>query len=663
MTDIDISKSQDWSKLSLEDLERAVEYHNRQYWVENNAVISDPDFDRLVETLRDRAPDSPVLEAIGEAGAGVEGLEAGEKVEHDPPMLSLDKCYDEETLRKWFGKFDGQVVVTPKIDGVAASINYDGEGRLVLGATRGNGEEGEVITENVRRIVDVPETIDDGPIEVRGEVYMPWSDFRRKFAEEYSSPRNLTAGALKLKDPAQTADYELHFFAYDVLGRDFETEHDKMLFAESLGFSNVGDRIVSVDALQEVFDEFLERRSELDFDTDGVVYKANQIAEQERMGHTAHHPRYAIAYKFQGESGQSILREVHWNVSRTGAINPVGVVDPVFLSGAEVSRASLHNLAIMEKLGGEEGLTLGSRVMMTRRGGVIPHLERVIEPGDVPVEIPEECPTCGAPTYRDNDVLMADHLADCRSSRIKQVEHFADVMEIKGFGPKLLESLYDEGLVTEPADFYTLTVEELMGLERVGRKLAEKLIRHVDSRREVPVETFLRSLGIEELGAHVSKILARECDSLDDIRALEQEDLAAIHTIGDVIAEKVTTGLARHADLIDDLLRHVDVEFPEPVDEEVLASSPIAGKKFLFTGALESMPRKQAQQKVRDLGGETPSGVVKDLDYLVIGDADLEKFKDGWRTSKLEKAEEYNASGATIEVIGESDFLSLVEEA
>lgn len=660
----DLTKSQDWSSLDADQLEEAVQLHNRFYWVENNPRISDPDFDKLVEALREKRPESDVLDAIGPAGAGVSGTGDAIKVSHDPPMLSLDKCYDEETLMKWFDKFDGVVVVSPKVDGVAASIKYDEEGRLFLAATRGNGVEGELMTENARRIVDLPERIDGGPFEVRGEAYMPQSVFDGKFAEEYSNPRNLTAGALKQKDAEKTANYEIHFFAYDLLGDEsVSSEMEKVERLRELGFTPVEGEKARVSELQGIYDRIAARRADYDYEMDGVVYKVNDLDEQERMGHTAHHPRYAIAYKFQGESGQSILREVHWSVSRTGAINPVGIVDPVTLSGASVTRCSLHNLAIMEKLGGEEGLTLNSRVLMMRRGGVIPHLERVLERGDELVEIPDTCPGCGEPTYRESDVLMAEHSENCRASRIKQIEHFTDVMEIKGFGPKLLEQLYDAEFVTEPADLYTLTVSQLCELERVGQKLAEKLVSRVADKKRVPVERFLRSLGIEELGKHVSKILAREKDSLEAIFDMTEEELAAIHTIGDVIANKVVTGLDRNRQLIDDLLEHVEVEFPEPIEIDADDDDPVAFKSFLFTGALESMTRKEAQEKVKNRGGKTPSGVKKDLDYLVIGDADLEKFKEGWRTNKLKKAEGYNDNGSSIAIIGETQFLELLDEA
>ncbi len=661
MGKVDIRVSQDWWKLDVESLEEAVRFHNAQYWVKNDAIISDVDFDKLLEALRTKAPDSKILDAIGPAGAGELGEEGSlEKVIHDPPMLSLDKCYEEETLVKWFEKFEGEAVMSPKVDGVAVCIHYDAEGDLKMALTRGNGKQGELITENVKRLKGVPLKIEGGPLEVRGEAYMPWSVFNAKFADDYSSPRNLTAGALKLKDPEKTGTYECRFFGYDVVGKEFETEIDKLTYFKRSGFEVVEHRVVKHEDLQSSYDEILERRMELGYETDGVVYKVNLTSEHERMGRTAHHPRFAIAYKFQGESGTSYLRKIEWSVSRTGAINPVAIVDPVFLSGAEVTRASLHNLSIMEKLGGDSELKLNSKVMMMRRGGVIPHLERVLEKGDEVVEIPTECAGCGADTYRQGDFLFAAHTLDCRTVRVRQIEHFISVMEIKGLGPKLVETLFDSSLVKVPADLFELTVEKLLTLDRVGEKLATKLVERISGQREVPVAVFLRSLGIDELGNHVGDILGKHNENLESILAMTKEELAAIHTIGDIIAEKVTEGLKVNRETILGLTEYIDLVFPsnEPVEE---IDSAISGKSFLFTGTLESMGRKDAQKRVKELGGSAPSSVTKSLDYLVIGDKDYEKYEGGWRSSKLKKAEKYIGEGSTMRIINESSFCELIE--
>lgn len=658
----DVAYQRQWSELSVTELEEALLYHNRRYWIDNAPEITDPEFDRLVEALRDKAPESPALEKIGPAGTDVDQLDDGtEKMAHDPPMLSLDKCYDEETLLKWFDKFEGEAVATPKVDGVAACLRYGSDGTLQIAATRGTGTLGEVMTAQATNIVNLPRKIDASSIEVRGEAVMPVAVFQEKFKHEYASPRNLTAGALKLKDASQTANYEIHFFAFDLLGEELTSEMEKIERLAALGFAVPEVTLLSRQELQAKYDDIASRRVELGYETDGVVYKANQIGEQKRLGSTSHHPRFAIAYKFQGDSGESVLREVQWSVSRTGAINPVGIVEPVSLSGATVTRVSLHNLAIMEHLGGERGLTIGAKVLMMRRGGVIPNLEQVLEHGETPVEIPTHCPSCGAPTRRENDVLMATHTDDCRTTRIKELEHFVSQMEIKGFGPKFLEQLFDAELVMNPTDFYTLAEEELTALDRVGERLAARQLNRIKSAREISADRFLRALGIDELGKHVSRILTTEYSSLREIRALKREELAGIHTIGEIIADKVVTGLQEKSNLIDELLEHIDLVFPEVIDPEEI-DHPLSGKKVLFTGTMESMPRKEAQKAVMARGGTCPSAVVRDLDYLVIGDADMEKFDEGWRTSKLKKAESYNGDGSSIEIIKESSFLALLNQ-
>ena len=657
----------DYDQMSVADLEAAVRYHNWKYWVENAPQISDPEYDVLVEALRARKPDSPVLDAIGEAGAEDAGraLPDREKVTHNRPMLSLDKCYSDDDLLKWFDKFEGDAVVSPKVDGVAASVRYSESGDMELAATRGSGAVGELITENMRFVGDVPEKLTAGPLEVRGEIYMPRSVFHRQFAAEFANPRNLTAGAIKQKDPTKTGGYQIRFMAYDLevpADLHLDTEENKATYLTNLGFRPVDSVRTNRERAADVFREIQAHSRDYDYDTDGVVYKTNRLDEQARLGATAHHPRYAIAYKFQGESAASILRDVEWSVSRTGAVNPVAIVDPVTLSGASVTRASLHNLSIMEKLGGADGLRLGSKVLMMRRGGVIPHVEEVLDVGDEPVVTPPSCPSCGGVTFRQEDILQAEHTPSCSATRLGVLQHFVNVIEAKGFGPKLLQQLIDDGMVADAADLFALTVEKLMSLERVGQRLAEKLVRQLDARREIRLDTFLSALGIDELGPVVARTLAGVFPTLDALRAATAEDIAAIHGLGDVIARNVVTGLADRAESTDALLAHVKVsaasQAPGPVE-----GGPLVGKSFLFTGTLEKMKRKEAQERVRALGGETPSSVVKTLTHLVLGEGDLARFQGGWRSSKLKKAEKLNAGDATIEIIGEAAFFDLIGES
>jgi DNA ligase (NAD+) len=486
---------------------------------------------------------------------------------------------------------------------------------------------------------------------------MPLSVFRTHFALNFANPRNLTAGALKQKDPAKTADYKIRFLAYDLeptAAFPLTTELEKRRILVTLGFTPVEQIEVDSDTAVAAYASIMAQRDAYDFETDGVVFKANLVEEHERLGFTAHHPRYALAYKFQGDSGASRLVGVEWSVSRTGAVNPIGVVEPVMLSGVTVTRASLHNLSIMEKLGGETGLRLGSRVLMMRRGGVIPHVEQIIEPGQQEIVIPASCPSCGGATVRREDTLFADHLPTCSATKLGELSHFVNVIGAKGFGPKLLIQLVEDEVVTEPADFYKLTVDALVQLERVGRKLAEKLVGEIDERRALPLDRFLCALGIDELGPHVAGLLAGQYGQLAAIRAAQVDELRPFAAWTHHCPTRSTAWRARR--------RYRPFARARPLDR---AQRRFATGCRRASERKEPLHRRAGQQthrgQERALWGETPSSASRTLTYLVLGDADLDRFRGGWRSSKLKKVDELNQNGAAIAVIGESDFVKFLE--
>ena len=645
--------------MSSDELAVAIRYHNWRYFALNAPSISDYAFDAITRRLKALMPDHPALsELVSDADA-----ETGEKVFHDHPMLSLDKCYSEQELLHWATSFEGDVTETPKIDGVAASFKYD-RGRLRLAVTRGDGKRGEAFTANARYMPEVPKTIPyQGAVEVRGEIYMRLTVFERFSAAGFSNPRNTTAGAIKQKDPARTADYALSFFLYDVFGGPrFTTEVEKTEWARSQGFIPAEPKRLSKDQMQAGYDAWLARRSDVDYETDGVVYKVNDIAQQATMGHTAHHPRYAIAYKFQGESGVSTLREVVWSVSRTGAITPVAIIEPISLSGAMVSRCSLHNLSIMRKL----GASIGADVVAMRRGGVIPHIESVVKGTDRPIGIPAQCPSCGSATVERDDFLWCTTPETCTVARLGRLKHFAKAVEIDGFGPKIMTQLLDKGIIDTPADLYRLSLDDLRRLERMGDTLATKLLGNIASRRILPLETFLRSLGINDLGGVASNKVAAEFKTLDGVLAAPESDLAEVHGIGPITARSISDGLDALHELIEDLRAAVTVEdFQDATVAATAAAAdgdPIAGKSFVFTGKMATMGRKEAQTRVKDRGGKTPSGVTRDLDVLVIGDDGSPLLGDGAMSSKHKKAESYNGDGAGIAIITEASFLAMLEQ-
>lgn len=626
-----------WNDLSIAELEKRVREHNRRYFVENKPVISDYEFDRLVEALRKKSPKSKVLQELVSDTTGERA-----EVRHTVPMLSLDKCYDDETLDDWASKFKGDVIAMPKIDGCAVALLYDAHGDLTVAATRGSGTIGEDITPNVKFIKDIPQKIALKNVEVRGEVYMPLSVFDR-YKAEFANPRNLAAGAIKQKDPRKTGEYTLKFWGYEILGSDAETEMEKRALLKKNHFPVVETVSVAHADLHKAFKKFLDHRDNYDFETDGVVFRINSVHEQERVGSTAHHPRYAIAYKYQGDSAKTKLEEVEWSVSRTGIITPVGIVTPVELSGATITRVSLHHAAMVKKW----GLGIGSDVVVMRRGGVIPHLETVVTQGNHPVEVPRKCPSCGAKVEMRDDFLYCTNPKGCLRTKLGELSHFVKTIDCDGFGEKILEQLYLNELVVDPADLYTLTVEELLPLERMGETLAEKLVRNIQAKRELPLATFLQALGISELAHHTAAILAKMGD-IEKILKVSEEDLTAIHSIGPAIAQSVVHGLHEKRDLIHKLLKYIKITAAPKA-----TSHKLGGKSFLFTGTMVAMERKHAQSVVEQHGGVIVSGVSKALDYLVVGDG-------GGAGSKLTKAEKLVKEGAPLQVISESQFLKML---
>lgn len=676
-------------ELSRDELVEIITRANAEYWDQHAATLPDPLYDRLVERLRKLDPTAEILDNMGPQKPSGPTLEAdraveippeqrfGAAVRHARPMLSLDKAYSAEEVKSWASKFEGDMIVMPKLDGIACSIRYDALGKLVLAATRGSGTEGEDVTANVLAIHVVPSRLptalgaagDDpdrpakgvhGPVEVRGEVYMPLSVFQR-FKEEFSNPRNLAAGALRNKDPKKSAAFGLHFAAYDLLEEGLATEREKVARMQELGLPGAYCEFVDRDGIAGAFESFSRKRSELDYEIDGVVYRADRLDEQKRLGLTAHHPRYAIAFKFQGDTGETTLLDVEWGVSRTGTITPMAMLQPIELSGAMISRAGLHNITQFRAL----GLTKGARVEVTRRGGVIPHVERVVTPGPggETFAIPEQCPACGSPAQirqkRDGEFLQCSQPKQCITARLRELEHFAKVIDIQGFGPKVITAVVDAGLLASPADFYRLQLAELVKLERLAEKSAQNLLAQVSAHREIPLAVFLEALGIDHLGPQNARLIASEFKTLTKIRALDRDALMEVKGIKEAIADAIVAGLAGHAAMIDELLKEVRVPDDEgaPAPAAGASEGPLAGKSFVFTGTLESFDRKTAQARVQALGGSTPDAVNKTLTVLVVGAG------KGAKSSKQKKAEKLVAEGAAIEIIDEAEFVARMETA
>ena len=614
-----------------------------QHWERAAPEISDVEFDALTRRLQQLRPYSPALAHLGPRPG------AGGAVRHGTPMLSLDKCYEEAELARWLADIGGDVLVMPKVDGLACTIRYDASGAMEVAATRGDGEVGEDITANVRAVLGVPTRLARGPLEVRGEVYLSLQAFERHKAQGKANPRNMAAGALRQKDPNQTRAAGLSFLAYDVRGAEVPTQGEKLALARELGFDVVEHEVVPVASAPATVQRFAERRAALPYETDGVVLVADRVAEHARLGVTAHHPRWAIAWKFQGEEGTSVLRGVEWSVARTGTITPVALVDPVALSGVTVTRATLHHKGFIEKL----GLTLGATVAMVRRGGVIPHVERVLSAGSAPVEMPSACPGCGAPVLVEGEFLMCSAPAGCHRARVGQLLHFVSAVDIQGLGEAIVDEAVQKGVLSSPADLYRVGAAALAALDKCGEKNGEKIATEIDKKRVLELEVLLRALGIEGLGKTAARTLAERYPSLARLREATAGELAAIKGFGEITAGQIVDGLRAHAALLEELLTFVQVRQAAATGDSG-GSAPLAGMSFVFTGAL-SMDRKHAEARVTRLGAKVASSVTRALTHLVTGGSERDA-----PSTKQKAAEKLIAEGAPIAVLSEQAFEELL---
>jgi len=665
-----------WEEWGAARLERELLAHNERYWALNAPTVSDYDYDRLAERLRALRPDSPALSALGDSPGPL-----GAPVAHARPMLSLDKCYDAEGLAKWAldaappapEGAPARVMVTPKVDGVACSLRYDAQGHLRAAATRGDGRVGEDITANVRAMSSVPRRLPASArgeeVEVRGEVYMSLAAFRAH-GDRFTSPRNAAAGALKRKRAVRVGEeledaegVGLRFVAYDVLwaageaagaaaGEAALTLSARLALAASWGFTPAPASLVDAAdaaALQGAYEAQVVARDALDYEIDGVVYRLDDCARYEALGATAHHPRGAVAYKLQGESARTRLLGVEWGVSRNGLLTPVGLVEPVRLSGAVVSRVSLHNWGLVQA----KGLSVGAEVVAMRRGGVIPHIEAVVAPGGEPVCAPERCPQCPhlrAPARVEGDQVFCAYEGTCEPQAAAILRHYVSAAKIEGFGDVWLDTLTRLGVLKTPLDLYTLQPEQVLHLEGVGAVRAQRWVESVAAARALPLATFLVALGVRDLGPSAAQAVAERFGTLEAVRAATREQVGALYQLGELTAAHIVEGLAARAGLIDALLAHVT---PLPAQAAPRARGPWEGRSFLFTGTLVAMRRSEAQARVEALGGVAASGVSASLGCLVVGGA-------GKAGSKLEKAQR-----AGVRVLSEEEFLELLraEEA
>lgn len=638
----------------VERLRREIEEHNYRYFVLDAPTIPDAEYDRLMQRLRALeeahpelvTPDSPTQRV------GATPVSGFRPVRHSRPMLSLENAFSEEDVLA-FGKrvsdrlrangIDAKVirfVGEPKIDGAAVSLRYE-HGVLVLAATRGDGTTGEDVTHNVRTIRGVPLRLrmkkPPAVLEVRGEVFMPkhaFEEVNRRAAENgdkvFANPRNAAAGSLRQLDARVTARRPLDVFFYGVgetEGWRLPTTQSGILEAlQEIGLKTSPDwkRLDGIQGCLAYYDSIAKKRADLPYEIDGVVYKVDELEWQRILGFVARAPRWAIAHKFPAQEELTVVKRVEFQVGRTGALTPVARLEPVFVGGVTVSNATLHNMDELRRKDVREG----DYVIVRRAGDVIPEIVSVVlerRPADARiVELPTHCPVCGSDVQRAEGEAVARCVGGlyCPAQRKEALRHFASrrAMDIEGLGPKIIDQLVESGLVKTPADLYSLEVEQLESLERMGEKSAKKLKDALEKSKETTFARFLYALGIPEVGEATATALAESFGSLEALMDADEEQLQAVPDVGPVVASKVRAFFQEphNRQVIADLIAR-GVKWPAPVRPKA-STHPFYGKTFVLTGTLSSMTRDEATERLKSVGAKVSSSVSRKTDYVVVGE-------------------------------------------
>ena len=611
----------------IEKLASKIAHYNSLYYkLGETSEISDAKYDALKESLSRLAPEHPLLQEVGTSiGAG------SEKVTHEYSLASLDKAHNLEDVITWAEKTGELFVVQPKLDGLAISLSYE-NGFLVKGATRGDGKVGENITPQIMTLDEIPHKLSE-PLtcNIRGEVFMKISTFKQ-FGNEFVNPRNAAAGSLKQKDHRITRERKLSFFAYDIRPwQGIETEKKEMELIQKLGLPAVPTETGKVEDLEKIYRQWEKERDSLDYEIDGLVIKESSKEKQGEMGSTAHHPRWAMAWKFPAEQGSSKIISIGWQVGRTGTVTPVANLEPVSISGATIKRSTLHNVEELERL----GIGPGDEVMLERRGDVIPKVIEIIVSANKKIDIPEKCPNCETSLERDGPFLKCRN-KDCSAQRKLQIIYWLNTVEIDYLGEKLVEKLFELELITDIPSIYTLRETQISQLERMGEKSAGRIIGNIQKTKEMHLSRFMAAVGIPRLGPEVSALICKEYPTIEELKNVETEDLMDIDGIGPEIAETLTSYMRKHSDYLDQILEHVTI-IEEEISEAVLGS-------FCITGTM-STSRKELEKRIKKAGGSI-KGFSKSIDYLVAGD------NPG---SKLTKAEEMG-----IRIIDEKELEKMI---
>jgi len=637
----------------VESLREQIRHHNYRYHVLDDPEVPDAEYDRLTRELQSLeseypeliTPDSPTQRV------GAEPVSAFGTVQHQLPMLSLDNAFSEDELRDFHRRVADRLEIEidaklsyaaePKLDGAAVSLLYQ-DGKLVQGATRGDGTRGENITHNVRTIEAIPlKLYGEGypsTLEVRGEVFMPRSGFnafnvqaQKKGEKTFVNPRNAAAGSLRQLDPRLTAERPLDIYVYSigqVAGGSLPVRHSEVLDQLQLwGFKVCPERKVvdGIDGCLAFYEEIGARRDSLSYDIDGVVYKVDRFDYQRELGFVSRAPRWAIAHKFPAQEELTIVRGIEFQVGRTGAVTPVARLEPVFVGGVTVSNATLHNMDELHR----KDVRVGDTVIVRRAGDVIPEVVKVM-PDRRPkrtriVKAPSKCPVCGSAVVREEDEAVARCSGGlfCPAQRAEALKHFVSrrAMDVDGLGSKLIEQLVAMDRIKTPADLYGLTRDELVEMERMGEKSAENLLSSIEDSKATSLSRFLYGLGVREVGEATASSLASHYGKLEAIMAADEEGLQEVPDVGPIVASRISAffGEEHNREVIQRLIDS-GVTWPESEPAPRATDGALFGKTFVLTGSLSRMTRNEAKDRIQAAGGKVTGSVSKKTDYLVAGD-------------------------------------------
>jgi len=643
----------------ITELREQIHHHDYLYYVEARPEVSDAEYDRLMAELRALEAEYPELVTADSPTQRIGGtaVDAFKPVEHRVAMLSLDNATTPEQLREFEARM-GRVlpgarfsyVAEPKIDGLGIALLYE-RGRLVRGATRGDGRVGEDVTQNLRTIRSLPVVLKgrlatSPDLEVRGEVFMPRAEFERlnRALEEsgestFANPRNAAAGAVRQKDPAATARRPLDIFLYHVShaeGVTFTTYADTLEALREAGFRTNprAERCASMDEVIAYCGRLEAERDRLGYDADGAVVKVDALEQQRRLGSTTHHPRWAIAFKFAARQATTVVQAIEVQVGKTGALTPVAKLDPVELAGVTIRNVSLHNEDEIRR----KDVRVGDTVLIERAGDVIPYVVQTVaarRPADsAPFRFPDRCPACGGVAYRpEGEAYWRCMNSACPAQLKERLRHFGSrrAMDIEHLGESTIDQLVDRKRVKDFADLYTLTVDEIAELERFAEKSAENLVAAIAGSKGRGLARLLNALGIRLVGERVATLLATRFGTMANLMRASNEQLAEVHGVGSQIAESLTTFFAdeTNRDVIERLGR-AGVAMTA-IGHEEDRPRPLAGKTFVLTGTLPTLTREAARDLIERLGGRVTGSVSKKTDYVVVGEAAGSKADDARR--------------------------------